>query len=230
MPIAIARAYQLSVDPKGKEDASSILNSVNLSYAKKELPDVAPSFTVLLTILLLFSWVELVHVGAPNSCARGTSNMSTRRGARPRRFQDHRQTRAAERDGGDADLRSFIVNSSISTLTSLDFLGFGLPPGSPSLGELLFEGTRQSLRALARRSPPSSSSRIMLSLLVFIGEAVRDAFDPRKTLRMSEPTCSTFAISPSPSARRARCRRRVVHAAARRDAGAGRASPAPASR
>ncbi len=75
----------------------------------------------------------------------------------------------------------FILSGAITTLTSLDFLGFGLPPGSPSLGELLAQG---------KNNPQSPwlgmtgflTLAIMLSLLIFIGEAVRDAFNPRKTL------------------------------------------------
>ena len=68
----------------------------------------------------------------------------------------------------------------ITTLTSLDFLGFGLPPGSPSLGELLAQG-KKNLEAPWLGITGFLSISIMLSLLIFIGEAVRDAFDPRKT-------------------------------------------------
>jgi microcin C transport system permease protein len=76
----------------------------------------------------------------------------------------------------------FILSSAVQTLTALDFLGFGLPPGYPSLGELLNEA----------KANPSAwwlglsgffTIAIMLSLLIFVGEAVRDAFDPRKTFR-----------------------------------------------
>jgi microcin C transport system permease protein len=74
----------------------------------------------------------------------------------------------------------FILNSSITTLTSLDFLGFGLPPGSPSLGELLLQG-KSNLQAPWLGLTGFVVIAIMLSLLVFTGEAVRDAFDPRKT-------------------------------------------------
>jgi microcin C transport system permease protein len=74
----------------------------------------------------------------------------------------------------------FILNSSITTLTSLDFLGFGLPPGSPSLGELLLQG-KSNLEAPWLGLTGFVIIALMLSLLVFIGEAVRDAFDPRKT-------------------------------------------------
>ena len=76
----------------------------------------------------------------------------------------------------------FVLNGSITTLTSLDFLGFGLPPGSPSLGELLAQG-KNNLQAPWLGICGFLVLSIMLSLLVFIGEAVRDAFDPRKTFR-----------------------------------------------
>jgi len=72
----------------------------------------------------------------------------------------------------------FILNGSITTLTSLDFLGFGLPPGSPSLGELLAQG-KANLHAPWIGISTFIVLSMMLSLLVFIGEAARDAFDPR---------------------------------------------------
>jgi microcin C transport system permease protein len=74
----------------------------------------------------------------------------------------------------------FILNGSITTLTSLDFLGFGLPPGSPSLGELLKQG-QNNLQSPWLGFSGFFVISLMLSLLIFIGEAVRDAFDPRKT-------------------------------------------------
>ena len=76
----------------------------------------------------------------------------------------------------------FILNGSITTLTSLDFLGFGLPPGSPSLGELLAQG-RNNLQAPWLGISGFVVLSLMLSLLVFVGEAVRDAFDPRKSFQ-----------------------------------------------
>ena len=69
----------------------------------------------------------------------------------------------------------------ITTLTSLDFLGFGLPPGSPSLGELLAQG-KDNLQAPWLGLTGFFVIAIMLSLLIFVGEAVRDALDPRKTM------------------------------------------------
>ncbi len=74
----------------------------------------------------------------------------------------------------------FIVGGSITTLTSLDFLGFGLPPGAPSLGEMLNQG-KNNLQAPWIGFTSFVTLSVLLSLLVFIGEAVRDAFDPRKT-------------------------------------------------
>jgi microcin C transport system permease protein len=75
----------------------------------------------------------------------------------------------------------FILNGSITTLTSLDFLGFGLPPGSPSLGELLRRARTNLQAPWLGISGFCTVISLMLSLLIFIGEAVRDAFDPRKT-------------------------------------------------
>src|SRR5262249_33595225 len=76
----------------------------------------------------------------------------------------------------------FILSGSVMTLTALDFLGFGLPPGSPSLGELLSEG-KENLGAIWLALSGFFTVAIMLSLLIFVGEAVRDAFDARKVNR-----------------------------------------------
>ncbi len=73
----------------------------------------------------------------------------------------------------------FILSSSVMTLTALDFLGFGLPPGSPSLGEMLSQG-KANIQAPWLGMAGFFTVAIMLSLLIFIGEAVRDAFDPRR--------------------------------------------------
>jgi microcin C transport system permease protein len=73
----------------------------------------------------------------------------------------------------------FILSGSITTLTALDFLGFGLPPGSPSLGEMLQQG-KANLQAPWLGITAFVMLSIMLTLLIFIFEAVRDAFDPRK--------------------------------------------------
>ena len=76
----------------------------------------------------------------------------------------------------------FVITGTIASLTALDFLGFGLPPGSPSLGELLSQA-KANVQAPWLGLTGFFSVAIMLSLLIFIGEAVRDAFDPRKTFR-----------------------------------------------
>lgn len=73
----------------------------------------------------------------------------------------------------------FILCGSITTLTSLDFLGFGLPVGSPSLGELLLQG-KNNLQAPWLGLSGFFALALLLSLLIFIGEAVRDAFDPSR--------------------------------------------------
>ncbi len=76
----------------------------------------------------------------------------------------------------------FILDGAIAALTALDYLGFGLPPGSPSLGELLQQG-KQNLQAPWLGLTAFFVIALMLSMLVFVGEAVRDALDPRKTMR-----------------------------------------------
>ena len=73
----------------------------------------------------------------------------------------------------------FVLSGAVVSLASLDFLGFGLPPGSPSLGELIKQG-KENLQAPWLGLTAFFTVGIMLTLLVFIGEAVRDAFDPRK--------------------------------------------------
>ncbi len=78
-------------------------------------------------------------------------------------------------------LLPFVLCGSVGTLTSLDFLGFGLPLGSPSLGELLLQG-KNNLQAPWLGIAAFVSTALLLSLLIFIGEAVRDAFDPNKAV------------------------------------------------
>ena len=76
----------------------------------------------------------------------------------------------------------FKLSGGIAALTALDFLGLGMPPGSPSLGELLLEG-KKHLEAPWLGISGFISVSIILSLAIFMGEAVRDALDPRKTFR-----------------------------------------------
>lgn len=142
---------------------------------------IAPSFFVLLGILLLFSWVALVGVVRAEflrgrnfeyvnaARALGVSNLTI--------MFRHLLPNAMV---ATLTFLPFILNGSITTLTSLDFLGFGMPPGSPSLGELLAQG-KDNIQAPWLGLTGFFAISIMLSLLIFIGEAVRDAFDPRKT-------------------------------------------------
>ena len=142
---------------------------------------LAPSFWVLLTILLLFSWVSLVHVvRAEFLRARNFEYVNAARALGLGDFRIIVKHVLPNAMVATLTFAPFIVNGSIGALTSLDFLGLGMPPGSPSLGELLFEG-KDNLSAPWLALSAFFVVAIMLSLLVFIGEAVRDAFDPRKT-------------------------------------------------
>lgn len=143
---------------------------------------IEPTFLWLLLIMLLFSWMALVGVVRAEFL----------------RMRNFDYVRAAKALGvGDMTIMfrhilpnamvatltflPFILNGSITTLTSLDFLGFGLPPGSPSLGELLAQG-KANLQAPWLGITAFLVLAVMLSLLIFIGEAARDAFDPRKKI------------------------------------------------
>jgi microcin C transport system permease protein len=144
---------------------------------------LVPGFFVLLGILLLFSWVRLV----------GLVRAEFLRG---RNFEYIQAARALGVSNAVIMFRHllpnamvatltflpFIMSSSVMTLTALDFLGFGLPPGAPSLGELLSQG-KANVQAPWLGLTGFFTVALMLSLLIFVGEAVRDAFDPRKTFR-----------------------------------------------
>jgi microcin C transport system permease protein len=143
---------------------------------------IEPNFWWLLGLMLLFSWMSLVDVVRAEFL-------------RARNFDYVRAARALGVSDRVIILRHvlpnatvatitflpFILNGSITTLTSLDFLGFGLPPGSPSLGELLAQG-KANLQAPWLGLTAFFVLASMLSLLIFVGEAVRDAFDPRKVV------------------------------------------------
>ena len=142
-----------------------------------------PGFFVLLGIMLLFSWVGFVGIVRAEFL-------------RARNFEYVRAARALGVNNRTIMWRHmlpnamvatltflpFILSGSITTLTSLDFLGFGMPPGSPSLGEMIAQG-KSNLQAPWLGLTAFFTMSIMLSLLIFIGEAVRDAFDPRKTFQ-----------------------------------------------
>ena len=144
---------------------------------------ITPSFFVLLGILLLFSWVSLVPVVRAEFLR--TRNFEYVNAARALGLTNARiifKHVLPNAMVATLTFLPFVLNGSITTLTALDFLGFGLPPGSPSLGELLLQG-KSNLQAPWLGLTGFAVIAAMLSLLVFIGEAVRDAFDPRKTGR-----------------------------------------------
>jgi len=140
-----------------------------------------PGFWTLLGVLLLFSWVSLVGVVRAEflrgrnleyitaAKALGLSNAKI--------MYRHLLPNAMV---ATLTFLPFILSSSITALTALDFLGLGMPPGSPSLGELLSQG-KANLQAPWLGFTAFFVIAIMLSLLIFVGEAVRDALDPRKT-------------------------------------------------
>jgi microcin C transport system permease protein len=144
---------------------------------------LTPGFFILLGILLLFSWVSLV----------GLVRAEFLRG---RNFEYIQAARALGVSNAVIMFRHllpnamvatmtmlpFILSGSVTELTALDFLGFGLPPGSPSLGEMLQQG-KSNIQAPWLGLTGFFTLAVMLSLLIFVGEAVRDAFDPRKTFR-----------------------------------------------
>ena len=141
---------------------------------------VQPNFWWLLGIMLLFSWMSLVDVVRAEFL-------------RGRNLEYVRAARALGMGNGGImfhhilpnamvstmTFMPFILTGAIGTLTSLDFLGFGLPAGEPSLGELVAQG-KANLQAPWLGISAFAVLALMLSLLVFIGEAARDAFDPRK--------------------------------------------------
>lgn len=141
---------------------------------------VQPNFWWLLGIMVLFSWMGLVDVVRAEFL-------------RARNFEYVKAARALGLGNRQIMFRHILPNAMVATLTflpfiltgaitgltSLDFLGFGLPPGSPSLGELIAQG-KANLQAPWLGISAFAVLALMLSLLVFIGEAARDAFDPRK--------------------------------------------------
>lgn len=143
---------------------------------------VTPNFWWLLGLMLLFSWTALVGVvRAETLRARNLDYIKAARALGLRDWAIMRRHVLPNAMVATLTYLPFITAGSVTTLTSLDFLGFGLPPGSPSLGELLAQG-KENIQAPWLGLTGFFVIAIMLSLLVFIGEAVRDAFDPRKTV------------------------------------------------
>jgi len=141
---------------------------------------IAPGFWTLLFFMLLFSWMALTGV-VRAEFLRGR-NLDYVRAARALGVGDRAiMFRHILPNAMVATLTflPFTLSGSVTVLASLDFLGFGLPPGSPSLGELLNQG-KNNLQAPWLAFTGFVVLGTMLTLLIFIGEAVRDAFDPRK--------------------------------------------------
>jgi microcin C transport system permease protein len=140
---------------------------------------VEPNFWWLLGIMALFSWLALVDV-VRAEFLRGR-NLEYVKAARALGLDDRKVImRHILPNAMNATLSylPFILTGAISTLTALDFLGFGMPAGSASLGELIGQG-KQNLQAPWLGFTAFFTLALILSLLVFIGEALRDAFDPR---------------------------------------------------
>ena len=140
-----------------------------------------PGFWTLMVILLLFSWVGLVDlVRAEFLRARNFDYIRAAHALGVGNLTIMRRHVLPNAMVATVTFMPFILTHSITALTSLDFLGLGLPPGSASLGEMLLQG-KNNLQAPWLGLTAFFSLALMLTLLTFIGEAVRDAFDPRKT-------------------------------------------------
>jgi len=144
---------------------------------------ITPSFWILLIFLLLFSWMALTGV-VRAEFLRGR-NLEYVRAARALGVSDTAvMWRHILPNAMVATLTflPFTLSGSVTILASLDFLGFGLPPGSPSLGELVSQG-KDNLQAPWLAITAFVVLGGTLILLIFIGEAVRDSFDPRRALK-----------------------------------------------
>lgn len=143
---------------------------------------VTPNFWWLLGLMLLFSWPALVGlVRAETLRARNLDYIRAAKALGVTDWTIMRRHVLPNAMVATLTFLPFITSGSVVALASLDFLGFGLPPGSPSLGELLAQG-KENIQAPWLGLTGFFVIAIMLSLLVFIGEAVRDAFDPRKAV------------------------------------------------
>lgn len=142
---------------------------------------VQPTFWILMGILLLFGWMGLV--GLVRAETLRVRNFEYVLAARAMGLSDRRIVfRHILPNALVATITflPFILSGSVTTLSGLDFLGFGLPPGSPSLGEMINQG-KNNIRAPWIGVSVFVTLGVMLILLTFIGEAVRDALDPRRT-------------------------------------------------
>jgi ABC-type microcin C transport system duplicated ATPase subunit YejF/ABC-type microcin C transport system permease subunit YejE len=143
---------------------------------------ITPGFWWLLGLMLLFSWMTLVGVvRAEFLRARNFDYVRAARALGVRDAAIMRRHLLPNAMTAALTFLPFVTSGAVVTLTALDFLGFGLPPGSPSLGELLEQG-KNNLQAPWLGFTGFVVIALMLTLLVFIGEAARDAFDPRRVL------------------------------------------------
>lgn len=140
----------------------------------------SPSVYVLFFMMLLFGWMGLVGlVRAEFLRARNFDYVRAARNLGVSDWQIMRRHILPNALASSLSQLPFILTANIIALTSLDFLGYGLPPGSPSLGELMLQG-KNNLDAPWLALSGFFSLTLILSLLIFIGEALRDAFDPRR--------------------------------------------------
>ncbi len=141
---------------------------------------VTPNFWWMLGIMLLFSWTSLVRVvRAEFLKARNYEYVKAAKALGVKEGVIIYRHLLPNAFISVVTFMPFLLTGAITTLTSLDFLGFGLPPGSPSLGELLSQG-KTNLEAPWLGITAFLVLATMLSLLIFTGEAVRDTLDPRK--------------------------------------------------
>ena len=143
---------------------------------------VEPNVFWLLFILVLFSWMTLVPVVRAEFLR--TRNFDYVRAARSLGVSNRTiMRRHVLPNAMVATLTNipFILCGAVTTLTALDFLGFGLPDGSPSIGELLSQG-KANLHVTSLGLTGFFTMATMLCLLIFISEGVRDAFDPRRSM------------------------------------------------
>ena len=142
---------------------------------------VQPNFWWLLMILLLFSWMG--YVGVVRAEFLRARNLDYVRAAKALGVSNrtimfrHLLPNATV---ATITFLPFSLSASVTALSGLDFLGFGLPPGSASLGEMVNQG-RNNLQAPWLGLTSFFTLGLMLGLLVFVGEAIRDSLDPRKT-------------------------------------------------
>ena len=140
-----------------------------------------PNPVALLLVLLLFNWMALVAVvRAEFLRTRNFDYVNAAKALGEKDFIIMWKYILPNAMVATLTFLPFLVNGSITTLTSLDFLGFGLPPGYPSLGELLAQG-KANTQAPWLGLAGFFTLATMLTLLVFVGEGVRDAFDPRRS-------------------------------------------------